>query len=31
VISQIGARLQDDAMALWREALEETRATDVGG
>jgi sugar/nucleoside kinase (ribokinase family) len=31
VISQIGARLQDDAVALWREALEETRATDVGG
>ena len=31
VITQIGARLQDDAVALWREALEETRATDVGG
>ncbi|MFM8262624.1 MAG: adenosine kinase [Pirellula sp.] len=31
VISQIGARLQEDAVALWREALEETRATDVGG
>jgi sugar/nucleoside kinase (ribokinase family) len=31
VISQIGARLQEDATSLWREALEETRATDVGG
>jgi len=31
VISQIGARLQEDAISLWREALEETRANDVGG
>lgn len=31
VISQIGARLQQDAVSLWREALEETRANDVGG
>ncbi|MFM8571949.1 MAG: adenosine kinase [Pirellula sp.] len=31
VISQIGARLQEDAVVLWREALEESRATDVGG
>lgn len=31
VISQIGARLQEDAVGLWRDALEDPRATDVGG
>lgn len=31
VISQVGARLQDDAMRLWQEGIEHFRADDVGG
>ncbi len=31
VISQVGARLQQDAKLLWEEATEELRADDVGG
>jgi len=31
VISQVGARLQLDAKSLWEQALESTRADDVGG
>jgi sugar/nucleoside kinase (ribokinase family) len=31
VISQIGARLQDDALSLWEEGTEVNRADDVGG
>jgi hypothetical protein len=31
VISQIGARLQLDALPLWEEGLEVNRADDVGG
>jgi sugar/nucleoside kinase (ribokinase family) len=31
VITQVGARLQQDAKSLWEEALEDKRADDVGG
>jgi sugar/nucleoside kinase (ribokinase family) len=31
VITQVGARLQQDAKSLWEEALEDRRANDVGG
>jgi sugar/nucleoside kinase (ribokinase family) len=31
VITQVGARLQLDAKPLWEEALEDRRASDVGG
>jgi len=31
VITQIGARLQQDAKSLWEEGLEALRADDVGG
>jgi sugar/nucleoside kinase (ribokinase family) len=31
VITQVGARLQQEAKALWEEALEDRRADDVGG
>lgn len=31
VITQVGARLQNDAKSLWEEALEDRRAGDVGG
>ena len=31
VITQVGARLQQDAKALWEEGLEDHRADDVGG
>ena len=31
VITQIGARLQQDAKALWEEGLDDHRADDVGG
>ena len=31
VITQVGARLQKDAKALWEEGLEDWRADDVGG
>lgn len=31
VITQVGARLQQDAKALWEEGLEDRRADDVGG
>jgi sugar/nucleoside kinase (ribokinase family) len=31
VITQVGARLQQDAKSLWEEAFEDRRADDVGG
>jgi sugar/nucleoside kinase (ribokinase family) len=31
VISQVGARLQDNAARLWQEGIENFRADDVGG
>jgi sugar/nucleoside kinase (ribokinase family) len=31
VITQVGARLQQDAKSLWAEGLEDRRADDVGG
>lgn len=31
VITQVGARLQQDAKALWGEGLDDHRANDVGG
>ncbi len=31
VITQVGARLQKDAKALWEEGLDDHRAGDVGG
>jgi sugar/nucleoside kinase (ribokinase family) len=31
VITQVGARLQQDAKSLWEDALEDGRANDVGG
>jgi sugar/nucleoside kinase (ribokinase family) len=31
VISQVGARLQDNAVRLWQEGIENFRADDVGG
>jgi hypothetical protein len=31
VITQVGARLQQDAKSLWEDAMEDGRANDVGG
>jgi len=31
VITQVGARLQQDAKSMWEDALQDSRASDVGG